>query len=204
MKKIFIIALAAVMLVSLIPFSVSASTAVTGKGAPSGSHFNLNIIGVQHEKLNDESGGNRIFVPLNTTGRNSKTGLANSSDILLTAGNNFYVIDDNATDADNSAEFQMPSDVATTYEVYVVGLGKPGGNADMQLWAYDPSTGTWVYNLNKVTISHVKNGKFVKVTSDLLTINGTPVFSTLYEDYLWTYTNNGQKLVQLRFYPVTN
>ena len=36
--------------------SPSLATATTGNGAPSGSHFNLNIIGVDHAKSPDMSG----------------------------------------------------------------------------------------------------------------------------------------------------
>ena len=205
MKKLVIITLAVAITAA---FGLGAAAlAANGNGAPSGEHFNLNIIGVQHDKDADKTGGGVIFVPLDTTGRTSRTGVENKVDILLTPGDSFAVLDGNATD-DNTATFQMPSDVATTYTVWVRGLGKPTGSADMQLWAYDPVTEEWLASANQVTITgHSVNGmakqKFVNVTEDLFFLaDGTAVFDPMYENYLWTYGNNGQKLVQLRFYPV--
>ena len=203
MKKVIGILLAAIMVLTLGAGVASA----TGNGAPSGPHFNLNIIGVQHDKDATKTGGGVIFVPLDTTGRTSRTGVENKVDILLMPGDSFAVLDGNATD-DDTAIFQMPSDVATTYTVWVRGLGKPTGSADMKLWAYDPVTGEWLASANQVTIAghSVNSGakqKFVNVTSDLFFLaDGTAVFDSTYENYLWTYGNNGQKLVQLRFYPV--
>src|SRR3989442_8514623 len=45
----------------------TASVATTGNGAPSGSHYNLNIIGVPKDKTADmnNNDGHRIFVQLN-------------------------------------------------------------------------------------------------------------------------------------------
>src|SRR5262245_34815583 len=72
------------------------TTAITGNGAPSGPHYNLNIIGVPADKNPDFSGGNghRIFVDL--VGRTK---------ILLKPGS-FDVLDANGTDGE--ASFQLP------------------------------------------------------------------------------------------------
>src|SRR5216684_1691818 len=70
----------------------------TGNGAPSGHHFNLNIIGVSNTKnypTADGSGGNVIHVPLK-----------GHCNIDLTQGTNFYVLDDNCLDG--TANFQLP------------------------------------------------------------------------------------------------
>src|SRR6266550_2273142 len=59
----------------------AAQKAMTGNGAPSGSHYNLNIIGVSHDKnpnMNGNGSGNVIFVDLG-----SKTGDAVTTKILL-------------------------------------------------------------------------------------------------------------------------
>jgi len=131
MKKITLIALAVLLLAS-IPAVVFAET---GNGAPSGSHYNLNIIGVPKDKTADMSGnyGHRIFVPLYGTAK-----------ILLTEGN-FQVLDANGTDQ-NGASFQLPNpdpdgDGTTTYSVFVRALGKWGGSAIMQS-CYTASTGS--------------------------------------------------------------
>jgi len=66
----------------------------TGNGAPSGAHYNLNIIGVSKGKSSDMTGdnGHRIFVPLSGTTK-----------IMLSEGD-FAVLDGNGTDG--SAAFR--------------------------------------------------------------------------------------------------
>ena len=73
------------------------SVAATGNGAPSGPHYNLNIIGVSQDKSPDFSGGNggRIFVDL-----------VGSTRINLTMGD-YQVLDANGTDG--TAAFQLPN-----------------------------------------------------------------------------------------------
>lgn len=207
MKKLFAVSLAVVMVLTM----AGTALAGPGNGAPSGEHFNLNIIGVQNDKDAEKAGGHVIFVPLDTSDRTSRTGLEGAVDILLApapVGEGFAVLDGNATDGEG--KFQMPSDVATTYTVWARGLGKPTGSAEMALWAWDPVNEVWLRSLGVVTISgHSVNGqprqKFVDVSRDLFFLeDGTAVFSDVYEDYLWTYANNGQKLLQLRFYPVAD
>src|SRR5215212_6096604 len=50
--------------------AVSAAVAQTGNGAPSGAHYNLNIIGMSHDKSANMTGGDghRIFVDLGAKG----------------------------------------------------------------------------------------------------------------------------------------
>ncbi|MEE8409465.1 MAG: hypothetical protein V3T05_07665, partial [Myxococcota bacterium] len=106
----------------------------TGNGSPSGSHYNLNIIGVAKDKTADMTGnsGRRIFVAL-----------SGKSKILLAEGE-FKVLDANGTDG--SAKFQLPdpdpeNDGITTYSVFSRALGKPGGSSTMTTCATDPLTG---------------------------------------------------------------
>src|SRR5207245_1391835 len=103
----------------------TASVATTGNGAPSGSHFNLNIIGVPKDKTADmnNNNGRRIFVEL--VGGN-KASAINGTDfsvlsrvntILLThdpLNERFQVLDANATDQ-NGAVFLLPVDVSTKW-----------------------------------------------------------------------------------------
>ena len=64
MKRIF--TFAAVLTVAALVLGAFDVTAITGNGAPSGPHYNLNIIGVPKDKTADMTGnnGHRIFVPL--------------------------------------------------------------------------------------------------------------------------------------------
>src|SRR3989449_1215280 len=144
--------------------TTAVSQASPGNGAPSGSHYNLNIIGVPKDKTAamTNNDGHRIFVQL--MGGDPAGGLTGISGTFLKDLNkvnkiflapaplneSFLVLDANATDS-NGALFQLPFDVATstttTWTVWARALGKPGGHADMTTCAtvnvtvFDPSTG---------------------------------------------------------------
>jgi hypothetical protein len=115
----------------------AAQKATTGNGAPSGYHYNLNIIGVPHYKNPnmDQASGNVIFVMLGSTDVQATT------KILLSPGE-FGVLDKNGTDG--TASFSLP---AGGYDVYVRPLGKPGGRSQQKLCGtvtivvIDPVTG---------------------------------------------------------------
>lgn len=193
--------------------------AATGNGAPSGSHYTLNIIGVPKGKTAamDGNNGSRIFV--NAEGK---------SNIYLTEGD-FGVLDANGTDQ-NGARFSLPApdadlDGHTEYSVFARALGKPGGSAQVVNCAYydddnDPTTPTVQIcetDMNEILTVERTTGKsrFENVTRDLLYIyvditdDGVsnpklyPIFSPEMENYYWEYDNNGLKVLQLRFYPVS-
>jgi hypothetical protein len=175
---------------------------------PNGSHYSLNIIGAQKEKdasMIDNS-GHVIFVNLSGKTR-----------ILLTEGD-FAVLDANGTDG--TAKFQLPNpdptnSGITTYSVWVRALGKPGGKATITTAATDPLTGELIYSLESV-VSVRDKGKssFSDVSRELLYIFADldedgiaeryPLFDDRLEGYLWEYDNNGLKLLQVRFYPVSS
>src|SRR2546426_6260174 len=118
----------------------SASVTTTGNGAPNGSHYNLNIIGVPKDKTADmnNNDGHRIFVQLNSTVPSPVGGnfavISKVNTILLAqapAGESFGVLDANATDK-TGAKFQLPFDISiTTWTVWARALGKPNQTADM-------------------------------------------------------------------------
>lgn len=189
-------------------------TAATGNGAPSGSHYQLNIIGVPKDKTADMTGndGRRIFV--REDGR---------TNIYLTQGD-FGVLDANGTDKDG-ARFSLPApdadlDGTTEYSVFARALGKPGGSATVTNCATDVLTKVVVCEdaLDTENILEVERtagrSRFENVTKKLLYINVDitddgitnpklyPIFSPEMEDYFWQYDNSGLKVLQLRFYPV--
>lgn len=194
-------------LFGLFTSAVSAGTSTTGNGAPSGSHYTLNIIGVSKDKSADMTGnsGHRIFVPL-----------WSASKIQLAEGDNFAVLDANGTDG--TARFQLPNpdpdnDGTTRYSVYARALGRPGGSSTTTACATDPVSGDEycsVYSM--VLVRDTGPGKFANVSRQLLYVyadldgNGTveryPLFSSALEDYFWSYDNHGLKVAQLRFYEV--
>jgi hypothetical protein len=212
-RKVFVGVLAAVMVVGLVPTAACAATAVTGNGGPSGAHYNLNLIGMAKPKNVDSdsltSDGHRIFV-----GLGSKDNTATTK-IQLLEGTDFAVLDYDGTDG--QAKFQLPNpdpdgDGITQYSVYLRVLGKPGGKIRMATGATDPNTGEVVSDLGVVSVREKGQMKFANVSAELLYIyawvyeDGTwtyervPLFSDLLQDYLWSYDNNGARLVQLRFY----
>jgi len=189
-------------------------TATTGNGAPSGPHYNLNIIGVDNPKKfdyntynqqNTSGQGHRIFVPLD-----------GSAKILLAEGD-FSVLDANGTDG--IASFQLPApdpnnDGITDYSVYIRGLGKPGGTATLSSCITD-GTDTYCSIQQNVYVSlsaHGNNNKFTNVSKQLLYVyadtSGTgkvakiPLFSDPLYTYYWDYQNTGLRLAQLRFYDI--
>lgn len=182
-------------------------TSFAQNGAPSGAHYNLNIIGVPKNKTASMSGnmGHRIFVPL-----------YGKTKILLSEGS-FQVLDANGTDA-NGASFQLPNpdpdgDGKTSYSVFARALGKPGGSARIVTCATDPLTLEEVCStLSYVAVRESGKSRFTNVSAELLFIyadldgDGTDerysLFDDRLQDYFWSYDNTGLKLLQLRFYEV--
>ena len=118
----------------------TAGVTTTGNGAPSGAHFNLNIIGVPKDKTATMTigDGHRIFIQLNggenAVSLNGKLSsqMSKVNKIFLQpapAGESFQVLDANATDS-NGALFQLPADVSATWTVWARALGKPGGKSN--------------------------------------------------------------------------
>jgi len=194
--------------ISLLVAGPLASAQPKGNGAPNGAHYTLNLIGVAKDKTAslDDNNGRRIFVRLEGKSR-----------ILLQQGDTFQVLDANATDG--SGAFQLPSpdpdgDGVTEYSVFARALGKPGGSSSLTPAAVDPATGDVYYSVESAVFVREKGGKkFTNVSRELLyvyadidddgTIDRLPLFDERLQDYFWEYDNNGLKLVQLRFYPVS-
>lgn len=95
-----------VLTAALVMAGVFSTQAVAGNGAPSGAHYNLNILGVDKGKNSDMTGSDRhtIFVKLGSTGAPEK------SNIYLTPApanadpnDDFTVCDGNATATDTGA-----------------------------------------------------------------------------------------------------
>lgn len=175
-----------------------------GNGAPSGSHFNLNLIGVPQNKTADISGGSRIFIYYQ--GR---------VDILLREGD-FAVLDGNGTD-DGEASFQLPNpdpagngdDLA--YSVWIRPVaGK--GSISFQSCFIDSGGAEWCY-AGALVQNLTKQNRFKDVSRDLLQVcvdtdaDGIadtlePLFADEFSDYFWRVDNDGMRNVQMRFYPL--
>jgi hypothetical protein len=207
--------------VLLVIVLAAAMPVAAGNGAPSGAHYNLNVIGVPKDKKVDTGGSNGhvMFVGLGRTGE-----VANTK-ILLTEGP-YDVLDANGTDG--QAAFQLPNpdpdgDGVTAYSVYVRALGKPGGKAVMQS-CYTEEGVDWcavqfLGGVEPITIERTKGKQiFENVSKDLLyvdyctawdattgectAVDQIPLFSDDAIQYFWDYDNSGLKLAQFRFYEV--
>jgi hypothetical protein len=115
---------------------------------PGDKSYQLNIIGVPHDKTApmDNNNGHRIFVPLNTkdqVGRKTSIYMTGDTDDQtrgLQCGDQFRVLDANATDDDDSATLLVPcepisvGDPGICYDVFATALGTPGGYADVNVY----------------------------------------------------------------------
>jgi hypothetical protein len=178
-----------------------------GNGAPSGEHFNLNLIGVPRDKTADISGGNRIFIYYE-----------GQVDIMLREGP-YEVIDGNGTD-DGVAEFQLPNpdpdgDGGTLeYSVWIRPVAGKGSISFQSCFTEFETNTVWCYAGDLVQ-NLTKSNRFVDVSRDLLQVCAdvdtdigetdlelVPLFSDLGEDYFWHVDNDEMRNVQMRFYPI--
>ncbi len=174
-----------------------------GNGAPTGPHFNLNIIGVSNTTNFSAScggGGNVIFVPL-----------FGHADIFLQQGP-FYVVDGNSVTPGCKAQFQLPAPLTATgaqaYQVWARVEGIPGGSGTITTCGTD-STGATVCSLGTTISTRDLKQHFTDLTKALtqvcVTVSGVttcvPIFSSSTTTYFWSYDNAGNKVLQLRFYP---
>ena len=182
------------------------ASAGPGNGAPSGPHYNLNIIGVPKGKTASMTGSNRhvIFVPENG---NCRINLAEGA---------FNVADGNCFDGDG-AEFFLPDpdpdgDGVTAYSVFARALGKPGGSS-VTTTCFDESGETWCSTESVVLVRSKGKSTFRNVSKELLSLcldtDGDGdcdtrefLFDRDLADYYWSYDNSGLKLAQLRFYMI--
>jgi hypothetical protein len=167
----------------------------TGNGAPSGSHYTLNIIGTSEKNPNMTGGnGSRIFVALDGS---TKINLCEAGEDANCPDEGFNVIDANGTDG--SATFSLPAadtdpdncvqtglntdgspiylcgSGITTYSVFVRALGH-GGTATMTLCGTDPYDNVDVCSNSSLTLDDdSKPGKFSNETGTLLYLYGVDI-----------------------------
>jgi hypothetical protein len=194
--------------------AVAAAQSTTGNGAPSGSHYSLNIIGVSHDKSANPNwgSGHVIFVDLGSKD------ITVTTKILLSqsaASGEFAVLDKNGTDGD--ASFSLPA--PGSYTVWARALGTPGGKAKITTCAEDVvlnDPGVICSTQNEVFVRGTGKSSFRNVTNALTTITLDQVadsaavaacgsaqvnlFDPCLQGFFWQYDNNGLKLLQVRFY----
>ncbi|MFZ2198024.1 MAG: hypothetical protein WAV13_09850 [Thermodesulfovibrionales bacterium] len=232
MKKFTSIAL----VVMLVCFLAVPAFAGTGNGIPSGQHFLLNVIGFDNCPGGDFTDSNRHMIAVKASYAYDPSGVVKSDTVKtntigLLPGADFAVTDGNACNR-GGAEFMLPSDVATKYQVYVRLVGKPGTGIDVTTCADEAidvdgdgiiedivmcSTESVVETRYSGKTSPDGTGKPItrNVTSELLTIcldtSGDGVCDVRYnlfdpalEDYFWQWNTTGKAHAQLIFVPVVN
>jgi len=195
--------------------ATAAAAAQNGNGAPNGSHYSLNIIGVPRAKNAnpDWASGHVIFVNLGTKN------VTVTTKILLSQSAEsgvFDVLDKNGTDGE--ASFSLPA--PGSYTVWARALGTPGGQAKITTCATDivlNDPGVICSTQNEVFVRGTGKSNFRNVTDALTTIILDPIanaaavtacgsttvslFDPCLQGFFWQYDNNGLKLLQVRFYP---
>jgi len=193
---------------------ISAPVAAASPWQVNGPHYNLNIIGSKSiDKDVGASDGHTMFVKL-----------SGMTKILMTQSpdGTFLVTDRNGLDG--TASFNI---APGHYNVYARGLGKPGGKANISAYGNftDALDGYALLPLGYVDISrsagkskpvNINDLFYVDVTlcTSVNTTTGACNQTVTYKDtwvfdvpelleYYWNYTNDGLKLLQLRFYGCT-
>lgn len=223
MKKFIALALATIAVASL---GVSPVFAGIGSDIPdNGPHYNLNIIGVPHNKTADMTNSDRhtIFVPLGANGD------IRSCQILVVRNaanpDQFEVLDGNATDGQATIAVPFVDYGMLSYNVYATALGKPGGLANVAATVTfaDGTYGNLL--MGSFELKRSKGNPKPLDISDIFRASGwidtdasgtfDPTIDTSFDNvwvfnvptllsYLWDYDNQGLKLMQVRFYPTTS
>ena len=244
MKKVIVITLALVLVLSLVIGYGVAVAKPNGNNGPkpgtdfNGPHYNLNLIGKAKVMPGDYDNPDRhtMFIPLDTDDFDielkqpnnlGKTALEDSIKINVSQGDDWAMIDGNATDGEGS--FQI---APGKYDVYIAVKAKSpkvsGAYTYIAGWieAYDIELVMWYYlKVGEVTVS--KNGKWTDASTILWVDSSEDPFGIVGADamwvfdymalmdamtygtgqdkfsdlaYFWQVDNNGNKLIQVRFY----
>ncbi len=198
-----------------------------------GTHYTLNIIGVEKSKTAPMTNSNRhtIFVGLGKKSTVTTNIYLQPGDFTVCDGNGFdpaYGCDGNPDPIKPfGATFRLPCNenlnntstespcqdiYSRSYYVFVRPLGKPGGFASMKTWAcFLDESSEVICEVSQLELPLQRNnGRSVwKNATDELTsfyFDGQtiPLFGTGYQDFFWEYTNDGLKHAQIRFYPAAN
>jgi len=228
MKKLIAIVLVAVLVLTLAVGSGLALADKPNNNGPkpgtdfNGPHYNLNLIGKNKVMPGDYNNPNRhtMFVPQDTTDFSTPNG-EDGITIWMSQGSEFAVIDGNATDGEGS--FQL---APGKYKVYIVAKAKPGGYTNITGWVYYYLLGEQYFPIGTVNVGgHSKKPKwkdathifYVSSSEDpfgMVPANGLGMWVFDYlawlaaqpdvtdTAYFWQFDNRGNKLIQVRFYPM--
>ena len=195
-----------------VPTMEGSSAVAEGNGLPDNGHarlYKFNLIGVPKDKKPDMTvdAGKRMFVKLEAP-----------SKIYLQEGDDFDILDANATDA-NGGKFQLPDpdpdgDGETWYGVYIRPVGTPhrsariGSCIEGDLDPTLPGEETLCSTETKLLVRGTGKPRVENVSKELLSVCldtddvlGCDTRSFLFDDeaveYLWNYDNYGLKVAQV-------
>jgi hypothetical protein len=144
---------------------------------------------------------------------NEDLNLTKTNAIYLTPGAGFQVLDGNACNA-NGGLLQLPPDVASTFQIWVRLVGKPGSGIDVSTCATIAGTTTIVCSadaLVKTRMTGKGQPSFTNATAALTTIinsalttslcgTGTvSLFNTCLQNYFWDWDTLGHPHAQVWF-----
>lgn len=221
MKKLVVI----FMVTMLLTVSFVAPTLAAPKGIDvNGFHYTLNILGKKQDwnANGDYDHGSTIFVPANSEEWSSflapDGSTLNGVKIDIGLGPEYMVTDGNGFD-DGICSIELPK---AEYKVYICMRGKPGFDALIKGWIYDPETDSTLIPVGEFRVKR----NWQDATQDLLYVDLSKYYGAAYsniyvldlldgsvigpdgvtpitaEDYFWQYLSNGAKLVKVRIYPV--
>lgn len=172
--------------------------------------FELNIIGVPKDGSAMITGieGERIFISTE-----EKSGL------LLSKGNSYNVADGNGLNG--TASFQLPSLPGKLYSIFVVPFTKDNDSTKSNMWHKDASTQEDIYSIGvALEINQHTGADMIDLTHETLELSGMiydtnedgiidtsdeltySIFHEAWENKIWTYNENGLKVLKLRFYQI--
>jgi hypothetical protein len=135
-----------------------AGKAVTGNEAPSGQHFNINIIGhpKDYKGSGEYSGGHSIMIPLKNVGSRGELTCLDENGVVVIddqgqttnleptgariyfeGSDHFEILDRDATDGDGARVLVPVVGDVMQFDIYMRVLGKPNTCMNINAYAYD-------------------------------------------------------------------
>ena len=194
-----------------------------------GPHYNLNIIGVENPKTAPMTGSDRhtIFVGLGRKASVTSSIYLAPGPFDVCDGNAFDAAHSCTGDviANQGAVFQLPCNSAVStdtgcvnggadYAIWGRALGKPGGSVSIKTCGTDDTGALVCSTVSALFVRGKGKSTFFDVTTSLTTVNACfdvagvvtcetiSLFDPVLQDFFWQYSNNGLRLLQLRFYPL--
>lgn len=190
MKRHFVLLSTILVLSAMIVVPVFATKDVTGNGAPSGKHYNLNVIGVPNQKNANFDGGqgSRIFI--------LRTGV---TQVYVHGGTSYAVLDHDGTDGVVGTDRLNPglilpydagADPTWRVKIYVRLLGPVDSSIKWKVEYWDGSE--WVL-ISEFTLNREKPAKF--------SLKNSQILADGFEDILWTWDEKQNfRIMQMRLY----